>query len=604
MIGRLMVVSCAVLMACSSAFALTPNHQYSVTVDGINSDGSIDDLNIVTYATTNDSGVLSFSFGSGVAPTRSSYNFLLVSIEDGGVAIRRAIFPAPVSGFPTNLGASPTTESQTAALLNAMADNGTDNPMFVLLGSLIIRSGAFDIATLDILSSMIGNAIVGEGGFDDFLVAKVGTSARDALYSAIVDQFGDYTAQLKQAVEETSTLEAKNYRATAASLLSAILVESADTAGFNYAYIIAAMKAASDNIEKFIGSGGPGASLDEDVINVVDMIMIVNDLKLQAEVVKQKYIGAMSVLEASSEQSAKVINAVDNLSDILTSAFQDMEALFEDEEQFNPDDDEIDNKLNEVQNTISTGFSTFMSDMAANDEEITALRSALGVPEEVPADAFQFKTPDGADINWPITTVVVLNWLNTGYSGLTYARAVTTVPAAVTWIPGRTDFTDVPYDNMPALLQNVFGLQEDLQILYNQKYLGEICASYDIVMPSADRAGFLLDEGDVFLTAANDNGVIQWFESDDDEDNNALNDPDVIAGYSWTGYDAGAAGSNDAFSHLNDLAPFLTGYELQILEEWYLNQETELKSRISNAAGITGSQLQAVFDALKNPQID
>jgi hypothetical protein len=123
-------------------------------------------------------------------------------------------------------------------------------------------------------------------------------------------------------------------------------------------------------------------------------------------------------------------------------------------------------------------------------------------------------------------------------------------------------------------------------------------------MATADRAAFIADEGDAFLTAANVAGKIEWFETDNDEDNDAVNDPDVVQGYTWTGYDAGAAGSNDAFSHLNDLAPFLTGYELQVLEEWYLNQEADLKSQIANAAEITASQLQAVFDALKNPQID
>lgn len=43
-----------------------------------------------------------------------------------------------------------------------------------------------------------------------------------------------------------------------------------------------------------IDSGRPGASFDEGVIYALDMIMVVNDLKLQAEVVKQKYISVMS----------------------------------------------------------------------------------------------------------------------------------------------------------------------------------------------------------------------------------------------------------------------------------------------------------------------
>jgi hypothetical protein len=223
----------------------------------------------------------------------------------------------------------------------------------------------------------------------------------------------------------------------------------------------------------------------------------------------------------------------------------------------------------------------------------------------VPPDAFKFRTLTGAEINWPITTVVVLNWLDTYYPNLSYTRATTPVPAAVTWLGSRTDFTAYPYDTVPNCMQSVFGLREDLAILYNQRYLGEICASYDVVMPSADRAGFIADEDEAIISAAYNDGAIQWFESENDEDNDAVNDPDVTAGYSWPGYNSGGpAGSKDAFSHLNDVYPFLTGHELQILEEWNMNQETDMKNRIGNASGISDSQVQALMNALKDPQID
>ncbi len=589
MIVRIFAFLFFLLIPVSGVFAaLTPNHSYTVAVDGISSSGSITSINISAQATSDSSGILAFSLTGSTIPTNTEYNFLLVSIRDDATTIRRAIIPAPEDGAAINLGISPMTESQTEALLNVMASEGTDNPMLVLFGSLVIRSGAFGDATINVISSLIGDAIMGDDGFHDFLISKVGTVSTDAFYTAIIGHFGEYTAKLKQAVESASTLESKNFRAEAASLLSSILVESANTAGFDSSVVIAAMKASSDRMEYF----NDHDNISDEVTTAIDMIMIVNDLKLQADALKNRYLSAMDTLAGSTSQMDRVSDAVEAFTESLVAAFQSMEEIFEDEESFNFDPDDIEDRMQDIQQDIAVSFSEFTGDMAATEDEIEAMRSALGIPDDVPDGTFKYRTTTGHEYYWPITTVTALNWLNTNFAEFTYTRNNTPIPSAYSWLPDRTNYTAFPYDNMPALLQNMFGLKQDLEILYFQRCMGEIAASYDIVMPPADRAEFLDEEREI--ADADDAGKVEWFESqDDNDDGNPANDPDITIGYTL-----------NEFNHLNDLAPCLTAYELQVLDEWYLYQETDMKDQVDNATGITDDQLQAVFDALKNPDID
>ncbi len=586
---RILSILFLILTSFSNAFAsLTPNHTYTITVQGISSSGGIVDLNVTTQATSDSSGIMAFRFTGSVVPTRDEYNFLLVSILDNNATIRRAIIPAPEDQSAIDLGISPMTESQTEALLNAMASNHTDNPMLVLFCSLVIRSGAFDDTTIESLSSLISDAVMGDNGFNDFITNKVGAEKTNAFYAAIIDQFGEYTAKLKQAVESISSLESKNFRAEAASLLSSILVDASKTAGFDSSVVIAAMKASSDRMEYFNG----GDNMPEGVIAALDMIMIANDLKLQADALKNRYLSAMEALNANTSQMERVSGAVDALVESLVAAYQNMEEIFEDEESFDFNPEELEEKMEDIQQDISDAFSAFTGDMAATEDEISAMRSSLGIPEDMPDGAFKYISRTGHEYYWPITTVIALNWLNTNYPQLKYTRNNSPIPASMLWLPERTDFTEFPFDNLPAILQSVFGIKQDLEILYIQRVMGEIAASYDIVMPQEERDGFLEEEPEI--ADADDAGLVEWFDSqDDNDDEDPANDPDITMGYTLT-----------AFRHLNDLAPCLTSYELQVLDDWYLYQEKAMKDQIYNATGITDIQLQSVFDALKNPDID
>lgn len=568
--------------------ALTPNHSYTITINGISSSGSIVNLNVTTQATSDSSGKLSFTFSGNTIPIRGDYNFLLINIRDGATTVRRAIIPAPEDGSAIDMGVSPMTESQTEALLDVMASEGTDNPMLVLFGSLIIRSGAFDSTTIGTISSLIGDAIMGDEGFHDFMIENVGLNSTTAFYNSIIDQFGEYTAKLKQSVESATSVESKNFRAEAASLLCSILVEAASAAGFDSSVVISAMKSASDRMEYFADRD----NIPDEVTNAIDMIMIANDLKLQADSLKFRYLSAMEVLNASDGQMSRVSEAVETLAGSLVAAYQSMEGLFEDEESFNFDPDDIEERMEEIQDAMSDAFSAFIGDIAATEDEIASMRQALGIPENIPEGSFKYRTRNGGEHYWSITTVIALNWLSSNYPNLSYARSNTPIPASCAWLPERKDYQAFPYDNLPALLRNVFGLKQDLEILYLQRVMGEIAASYDIVMPVADREVFLEEEPDI--AEADLAGKVEWFElNDDNDDDDPANDPDITLGFTLI-----------SFGHLNDLAPCLTAYELGMLDEWYLYNEAVMKGQISNVTGITDSQLQAVFNALKNPDID
>ncbi|MCM8781668.1 MAG: hypothetical protein NC828_01220 [Candidatus Omnitrophica bacterium] len=610
----------------SYADPLTAGATYTITVDAINSSGSIVSLGLSTTAVADSNQKLTFSF-TGV-PTRDSYNFLLVTTKDSdGTVVRRAIVPAPAAGDTVNLGVSPMTKAQTEAMLSAMQAAGTDDPIMVLFGFVIIRSGGFSSEDISHLANAARLAII--NGFNVYLEDKIGATKMALFRNAIVSRLSDYTANLKESVDAATSTASKDQRAEAAALLPQILIEAAAEADFDVGYITAAMKAASDQFETYLltpANEGGGADMDEAAVAAVDRVMMANYLKLSAERVRKKYTAALTTLNATQDQITRLNDAITTLTNSLLDAFQKMEELFEDEEG-TWTADEADSKFENVNTDINNAFNTFMADIASTNSEIDEMVQSMSTGFDIPlANLNNIKDPNsdgdytdgiftfwnmaGTQHNWPITMTVPVIWVANNYgNNFAYTRDTLALPKGMTWIPHilegnyvRTDWGDfdvqgvidddadegngIPNDELciPAGLAALFGLREDVEIIMARKWAGLAAASKDMTQAGYNMLENFPDDRTLATNHINQ-GKLTLLDSEDTPTN-----------------DDTEGALLDSFEILNELNPWLTGYETEGLEDLALSRIAERKADITVTSGtITDAQKQALIDVAVMP---
>ena len=566
---------------------LTSWETYTITVEAIQSDGTTTSLGLSRTAVADANGKIAFSF-SGL-PTTDTYNFLVVIVKDsGGTTVRRSIIPAPSPGGSVNLGVSPMTNTQTEAMLSALQTAGSDDPVLILFGGIIIRSGGFSEDDITHLANIGRLGII--SGFNPYLLSKVGAAKMAAFKSAIVTKLATYTALLKDAVDATSDTTAKNERGEAAALLSQILIDAAGEADFEVDYINAAMKAASDQVEVYLG--GDGSGMNEAAVSAMDAVMASNYMKLRAEALRKKYSAALTTLGASSDQVNRFNSAINTLSAALVSAFQEFETVFEDEEAgLNKND--IDNALDQIGMAIDTAYAQFLTNAASTNDEIQgmldSMETGFGMATADLTDMKNnnmFKFWDNynqALVNWPITMVVPVTWVAENHgNNFDYTRDTLAIPDAMKtanggWLDVRTDFTQEAglADGMQALM----GLREDIEIIIARKWAALAAASKDMTM-----AGYLsMSAADqVVATTYVGEGKLTIF---------GVGVPDDGATQDFTdGVDL------TSFDMLEDLAPYLTGEESQGIEELVMTDLSSRKGDISVAVGtITDAQKGALI---------
>ena len=597
----------------SYAAALTVGETYTITLEVIKSNGALtstangDSLGLSTTAVADASGKINFSF-TGV-PTSSSYNFLVTTIKDSeGTTVRRSIVPAPAPGTTVNFGVSPMTEAQTEAMLSAMATAGSDDPVLVLFGGVIIRSGGFTSGDITHLANIGRLAILGPdpietvAGFNYYLTSKIGAVKMALFKVSIVSQLASYTSKLKDAVDAASDEASKDERAEAAAFLSQILIDAAATADFDVGYINAAMKAASDQVETYLG--GDGALMNEAAVSAMDSVMISNYMKLSAEKVRKKYTAALTALGASDAMVTRLNDAVTTLSTTLIDLFKAFEAVWEDEDA-GLVKATIDTAYTEINSDMDTAFNTFMTNIAASNAEITVMVDAMITGFETAAfvDLHELKDPDGNGdytndnggnggmftfhnmggtvVNWPIPMVVQVTWVAENYGNtFSYTRDDIPLPG-VMWLAGRTDFvTEIPPSGMAALM----GLREDVEIIMARKWAGLSAASRDMTL-----AGYNTLSAADKTTADTQQGAGTLTIIDGDDD--GVGD--------GTGDDLDGVTVGD-FNLLGDLAPYLTGAESQGVEELFTTRLNARKSDIGPGT-ITDAQKQALIDTSTMP---
>jgi hypothetical protein len=565
--------------------ALTPSETYTITVEAVRSNGTTASLGLSTTSVADADGKIAFSF-SGL-PTTDSYNFLVVTVKDSGDStVRQSIVPAPSPGGTVNLGVSPMTKTQTEAMLSALQTAGSDDPVLILFGGIIIRTGGFSSDDITHLANIARLGII--SGFNPYLLSKVGATKMATFKSAIVTGLASYTSLLKDAVDATSDAAAKNERGEAAALLSQILIDAADQADIQEDYINAAMKAASDQVETYLG--GDGSGMNEAAVVAMDAVMASNYMKLRAEALKKKYTNALTTLGASSAQVARFNSAVNTLSATLIAAFQDFESVFEDEEAgLNAGD--IDSAFGDIGTAINAAYGQFMTDTASTDAEIQAMLDAMETGFAMAAADLNTMKGDGrfkywdnynsALVNWPITMVVPVTWVaQTHGNNLDYTRDTLAIPAAMKpanggWLAARTNFTAVPgmQDGMTALM----GLREDVEIIVARKWAALAAASRDMTT-----AGYLSMSAADKTTADGYEGAGNLTIIGGSDDDGASQD-----------FDDGSAMTT--FDLLEDLAPYLTGEESQGIEELIMSNLSARSDDISVSAGaITDAQKDAL----------
>ncbi len=586
----------------SPAAPLSPGEVYTVEVYPITSSGQLGSRSSSVQATATADGKLTFELTN--LPNYPDYNFLLVLTKDANNEIvRQAIAPAPPAGENTLIGISPASVSQTQAMLKAMEDARSDDPVMVLFGFTLIRTGALsdeDVATMGELARI---AVL--EGFNAYLQEKIGATKMRAFRAAVQNKLGGYTSKIKELIDSDIVEVKRNLRGEAGAMLSRFLVEAATQADFDPAHIPPSMKAMSDRAEMLV------SGLSEEMTACMDVVMASTYLKIMAEVMKQKYSAGLTVLGASASQTARMNEAINNFSDLLVRIFQFYETLFEDEETM-PTVAALEEKLSAIQEDFMSSFNSFMDQSQSSVEELDEMLAAIktGIcPStenqaacEASIEALKGPDPDYLGLGgffqvrdlsatvrrWPIPMAVAVKWVVDNYPTQFHYTRDDLAPAPQHWLNERHSFAG-PF--MPSALAHILELREDIEIVYGRRMAGEIAASCDItqaawdLLPDEDKTDpeivAMLDGshplGKVLRKVATENTA-------EEDDLDGLN-PALVPG----------------FNHCQDMAPFLNGYEIQGLEELLLERLDTLKENIGPMA-VTEAQRQALIDVLSAPR--
>lgn len=502
------------VLSVSDGYALTAGTTYTVEVDAIGSNGVVVDLaGLSTTAVADANGKISFAI-TGV-PDRTSYNFLVITIKnpDGTIA-RRSIAPTPTAGGTTTLGLSPVTEDQADAFLSAMQAAGSDNPILVAFGMVVLRTAALTATELGYVG--IGGRAA-TTGFENGLT-NLGVTAAQLLTfkSGIVDRLGQFTALYKDAVDAATDAAAAQNRGKAAGLLLQIFVNSATDAGFPEDYVELALMAAGDAVD----SDATWNDLPLSFRNAVDAEMSSAMMKIRAEKALKKYTEALTLLGASASQVSRFTTAANNLFTAMENAFRTFEELFGNESTM-PSPVEITAAQTAIDTAMQTAFNTFITDAASTGDEIDTMATAMKNGfcggdvgciamittmrgTSVNDSMFTFRKQDGTAVYWPIMMAVPQTWTSNivGAGGsLTYTRDTLPVPPMFTWLDSddnptnginstRHDWGDVgpagPNNDagneagantvagddkaIPASLAAFVGLREDIMIIEFTKF--------------------------------------------------------------------------------------------------------------------------------------
>lgn len=511
---------CAIFSALSIVFglsiqqahALTIGETYTISIEKINSDGTLTtgatSLGISTSATADSDGKLAFSFTSSI-PDNSSCNFMVITLTNSSAAVeRRSVVPCPDAGKTVPLGISGVTKSQADAAIAAFAAAGTDDPIIAVFGLTIVRSESITASELTFMATLVKAGISGTGGFVADMTSKGVSTTQLATYrkkiiSTLADPDTGYSKIMKDAVDVASvgdaTLEAAK-RGEAASKLLGVLVTSATAAGFSQDRPLEAFNAMGAVVVPLMATAVADGNLSAATKQSIDSTVGGGITKLNADRGIEKYAQALTTLGATGSDLTSYQSAASTLVTAMQAAFSTFDKVFTGSET--KTDVET---AQSVQNTAMTAaFTAFISSTAASDARITTMianiDTALGITTGLTKNSFQFYKQDGTSSNWPIMMVIPTDWassIKTATGDLTYTPDSLAIPAAMIWLgscsagghtnktaceangkvwtAGRTDFSSIP-----TPYSSLFAIQEDIMIREFKRFADSDAAGFDM----------------------------------------------------------------------------------------------------------------------------
>ncbi|MCX5915787.1 MAG: hypothetical protein NTX30_03770 [Deltaproteobacteria bacterium] len=491
----------------SHAAALTSGTVYTITIQKMNSNGTVSDFS-TTEATADANGKLIFSLTS--MPTNADCNFIVFIVKDANQVVQRKGFvPAPPAGYTNQLGINNLSTAQTNAILSAAEKIGTDDPIpFAYLITLLRSDGATENDALT-FADMGKVAIVGTGGFEDTLTTSGVTAAQLANFKSYLiynptagkKTLRDLTASFKAAVDSGDATTAKQELQKAGGFMADVFMDAASSAGIDYTLILVAHDAAGVVCE---AHNEIVSQLSTNVQSSMNQSMSAFFQRIAAIKVKGEYTKALNTLEASGTQVDTFNNAVNAMMDAMAAIDSDYADLFNDPAGYcTAHGKDFATVQQEVDARYQAAFAAFQTAIAASNADITAMKTNVATafaidPAWLPGDFGKYVDFTGTQKNWPIPQVVMVNWMaakviTTGGS-LTYTRDTLTIPTQMqqwmgscsdptqffktaceatpgaTWTAGRRDYINPPMATPSASFNAYLGLMEDIQIIENARY--------------------------------------------------------------------------------------------------------------------------------------
>lgn len=480
--------SALALLGWGNAQALTAGQTYTISVEKINSNGTVTSggtsLDLSTTATADSNGKISFSFTSSL-PTSSSCNFLVISIKDSnGTTVRDAVAPCPASGGTVPLGVSGVTDKQSDALLSAFQSNATDDPIVAVFTFAMVRSGNMTTADIAAMADVCYQGLYNSGGFIDYLKTTRGVTDGQLLTyrNNIISQLGDsssgYTKLMKDAVDATSTSDSAANRGKAAGQVLKILITAADGV-FAQDYVLEAFNAMGKIAVPLMTSRVSSGALSATGASMVNAGIGGGINKLRADRGIEKYSAAMTLMGATGADLTQFNSAVSTLRTAMETAFAQFEDVFsENDSGSNGSSGTIDSDRSAMDTQMQAAFSAYMTAMASSNPRLTTMianiDTALGMSTGLATSQFQFYNSSGSPVNWPVSMVALTEWassIKTAGGNMTYTRDGLAIPGAMSWLSARTCFgaslgagESGGCLSMPTPYSSLFAIQEDIMI--------------------------------------------------------------------------------------------------------------------------------------------